>query len=213
MNTNFNKLSPVDQFELFKNNLENLFTNLNKLVTIIKPLLSNGLNISCNTSKTISDFICSFENKIESIYTDLSNTDLKNLSPINIKNLNKLIDTNMPKMNSILDNKALIKDAKPLKKMNSILDNKALLKDAKPLKKMNSILDNKALLKDAKALKKMNSILDNKALLKDAKPLKKRKQSGGSLCNNYNYITDPINNKKVTIYSKHGLQILNNYIT
>ena len=156
MNTNFNKLSPVDEFELFKNNLENLFTNLNKLVTIIKPLLSNGLNISCNTSKTISDFICSFENKIESIYTDLSNTDLKNLSPINIKNLNKLIDTNMPKM---------------------------------------------------------NSILDNKALLTDAKPLKKRKQSGGSLCNNYNYITDPINNKKVTIYSKHGLQILNNYIT
>ena len=175
MNTNFNKLSPVDEFELFKNNLENLFTNLNKLVTIIKPLLSNGLNISCNTSKTISDFICSFENKIESIYTDLSNTDLKNLSPINIKNLNKLIDTNMPKMNSILDNKALLKDTKPLKKMNSILD--------------------------------------NKALLTDAKPLKKRKQSGGSLCNNYNYITDPINNKKVTIYSKHGLQILNNYIT
>uniref|UniRef100_A0A6C0ELP4 Uncharacterized protein n=1 Tax=viral metagenome TaxID=1070528 RepID=A0A6C0ELP4_9ZZZZ len=195
MNTNFNKLSPVDEFELFKNNLENLFTNLNKLVTIIKPLLSNGLNISCNTSKTISDFICSFENKIESIYTDLSNTDLKNLSPINIKNLNKLIDTNMPKMNSILDNKALLKDTN------------------KPLKKMNSILDNKALLKDTKPLKKMNSILDNKALLTDAKPLKKRKQSGGSLCNNYNYITDPINNKKVTIYSKHGLQILNNYIT
>ena len=212
MNTNFNKLSPVDQFELFKKNLENLFTNLNKLVTIIKPLLSNGLNISCNTSKTISDFICSFENKIESIYTDLSNTDLKNLSPINIKNLNKLIDTNMPKMNSILDNKALITDTnKPLKKMNSILDNKALLTDTnKPLKKMNSILDNKALntLKDTnKPLKKMNTLKDTN------KPLKKRKQSGGSLCNNYNYITDPINNKKVTIYSKHGLQILNNYIT
>ena len=96
MDKNFNVLSPISEYELFRDNLKTLLENVNKIVTLIKPMLSNGLNMSCKTSKTISDFICTFENKFDSIYTNLSNNNL-NFSSENIKHLNKLINSNIIK--------------------------------------------------------------------------------------------------------------------
>jgi hypothetical protein len=147
MDKNFNALSPINEYELFRDNLKTLLENVNKIVTLIKPMLSNGLNISCKTSKTISDFICTFDNKLDSIYTSLSNNNL-NFSSENIKHLNKLINSNM-------------------------------LKTEKKKNKPNVAI-----------------------------------QQGGSFINNYNYnfIIDPVNNKKISIYKKRGIQIIHNYL-
>jgi hypothetical protein len=145
MDKNFNTLSPISEYELFRDNLKTLLENVNKIVTLIKPMLSNGLNMSCKTSKTISDFICTFENKFDSIYTNLSNNNL-NFSSENIKHLNKLINSNMIKT-------------------------------------------------DKKKSKQSVNI-----------------QQGGSFVNYYNFIIDPINNKKISIYTKRGIQIIHNYL-
>ena len=83
MDKNFNVLSPISEYELFRDNLKTLLENFNKIVTLIKPMLSNGITISCKTSKIISDFICTFENKFDTIYTNLSNNSL-NFSSENI---------------------------------------------------------------------------------------------------------------------------------
>ena len=145
MDKNFNTLSPISEYELFRDNLKTLLENFNKIVTLIKPMLSNGLNMSCKTSKTISDFICTFENKFDSIYTNLSNNSL-NFSSENIKHLNKLINSNM----------------------------------FKP---------------DKNKIKQSDNI-----------------QQGGSFINYYNFIIDPTTNKKISIYTKRGIQIIHNYL-
>ena len=145
MDKNFNTLSPISEYELFRDNLKTLLENVNKIITLIKPMLSNGLNMSCKTSKTISDFICTFENKFDSIYTNLSNNNL-NFSSENIKHLNKLINSNMIKT-------------------------------------------------DKKKSKQSVNI-----------------QQGGSFINYYNFIIDPINNKRISIYTKRGIQIIHNYL-
>ena len=96
MSKDLNALNPINEYELFRNNLETLLTNVNRIVSLIKPMLSNGLNMSCKTSKTISDFICTFENKLDSIYSNLSRNNV-NFTSENIKHLNKLINSNMLK--------------------------------------------------------------------------------------------------------------------
>ena len=145
MDKNFNVSSPISEYALFRDNLKTLLENFNKIVTLIKPILSNGLTVSCKTSKTISDFICTFENKFDSIYTNLSNNSL-NFSSENMKHLNKLMNSNM-------------------------------LKTEKKKSKPNVDI-----------------------------------QQGGSFINNYNYIIDPVNNKKISIYKKRGIQVIHNYL-
>ena len=146
MDKNFNVLSPISEYELFRDNLKTLLENFNKIVTLIKPMLSNGITISCKTSKIISDFICTFENKFDTIYTNLSNNSL-NFSSENIKHLNKLINSNT-------------------------------LKTKKKKKSKRSITT----------------------------------QQGGSFINYYNFIIDPVNNKKIPIYTKRGIQVIHNYL-
>ena len=144
MDKNFNTLDPISEYNLFRDNLKKLLENFNRIVTLIKPMLSNGLNMTCKTSKTISDLVCTFENKLDSIYSNLSNSSI-NFSPENIKHLNKLI--------------------------------------------------NSKVLKTKGGEKKKNTT-----------------QQGGSFTNNYNFIIDPINNKKISIYTKRGIQVFHNYL-
>ena len=146
MDKNFNTLSPISEYELFRDNLKTLLENVNKIVTLIRPMLSNGLDISCKTSKTISDFVCTFENKLDKIYNNLSSNNI-NFSPENIKDLNKLINSNALKSNT-----------------------------------------------------------------KKSKQSVNIQQGGSSIINYYNFVTDPVNNKKISIYTKRGIQIINNYL-
>ena len=146
MDKKFNTLSPISEYELFRDNLKTLLENVNKIVTLIRPMLSNGLDISCKTSKTISDFVCTFENKLDKIYKNLSSNNI-NFSPENIKDLNKLINSNALKSNT-----------------------------------------------------------------KKGKQSVNIQQGGSSIINYYNFVTDPVNNKKISIYTKRGIQIIHNYL-
>lgn len=212
--------NPIQEYKLFKNNLIKLFENIKTLINILKPMFNNGLEISCNLSKKITDIVCNFEDNIDKMYKYIDNkklninqiTDLQNIVDINKSNLEVLNQNLKPEKN--ITNDIKINDleqvlsnvnTKNLPKNIDNVSNEILNKvNTKKLPKKIDTASNKIL------IKKNTQKTSNNSKKKKKKNRKKNQRGGSNII--FEYITDPCSKNTYSIYSKKGLKLLEKYI-
>uniref|UniRef100_A0A6C0IV77 Uncharacterized protein n=1 Tax=viral metagenome TaxID=1070528 RepID=A0A6C0IV77_9ZZZZ len=237
-----NSTNPIEEYKLFKNNLIKLFENIKVLINILKPMFNNGLEISCNLSKKITDIVCNFEDNIDKMYKYIDNkrlninqiADLQNIVDKNKSNLEVLNQNLKPEKN--ITNDIKINDLEQSKVNTKILPHNIKIDDVS-----NEILSKvniKSLPNNIKAddgsdkilnkvtINRLSNKIDttsNKILnkgnnqktsnnSKKKKRKKKKKHQRGGSNLIFEYITDPFSKNIYSIYSKKGLKILEKYI-
>ena len=176
------RINPVTQYNEFKDNLEELKSNINVIIKTMKPLVQTGLSVPCKLSRTISDTICGASKLVTDGFNKVSSIDdIESLTGINFSKIEKT----------------------PLKVGQNLAET-----SLQNTKKLTDMLDKEKKTRSTVGNRKNNITGGNRNTTLIKNRYFKNIQTGGGL---YKFIINPISGRKVNINGKLGQNIIKQY--